>query len=282
VRFSLIMATMGRPKEATAFITLLRRQTFTGFELIVVDQNDDDQLAEICRALHPGFPVHHVRSSVKRLSHARNVGMRFCSGEIVAFPDDDCMYPEDLLLSVHRSFLNDPQIDVLTGTAVSPSGSLGSGRWSKTSGDIRLETVWTSAIAFNLFIKAPLLRKLQGFDENLGVGARFGSCEETDLVIRALKAGARAVYDPSKAVIHPDKRLTPVAIARAYDYGAGMGYVLRKHRIKPSTYIVFFVRPLGGVIVSLARLRVSAAKYYWNTLRGRLYGFVAFAAEVLG
>jgi glycosyltransferase involved in cell wall biosynthesis len=279
VRFSLIMATMGRTEEVVAFMTSLQRQSFTDFELIVVDQNDDDRLADICRRFQAVFPVHHHRSSVKRNAHARNAGMPFCTGEIVGFPDDDCLYPEDLLLSVHQSFLRDPRLDVLTGTAMSPSGGLSSGRWCKTPGEIGLDTVWTSVIEFNLFIKASLLDGLQGFDENLGIGARFGSSEGPDLVLRAIESGARAVYDPSKAVVHPDKSLTPAAIARAFGYGAGMGYVIRKHRIKPSIYMAFFVRPLGGIILNLARLRVSAATYYWNTLRGRAYGFRSFPAK---
>jgi glycosyltransferase involved in cell wall biosynthesis len=276
VRFSLVMATIGRTEEVAAFMTSLQRQSMMDFELIVVDQNDDDRLLDICRRFQAVFPVRREKSAVKRLSHARNVGIQFCTGEIVAFPDDDCVYPDGLLLSVHEAFLTDPDLDVLTGIAQSPSGGLGSARWNKSAGDIRMDTVWTSVIAFNLFIRASLLRELRGFDEDLGVGAPFGSCEETDLVIRAMLSGARAVYDPAKAVIHPDKSLTPVAIARAFDYGAGMGYVLRKHHIKPSIYMAFFVRPLGGVILNLAKLRISAAKYYWNSLRGRAYGFRSF------
>src|SRR4051812_647161 len=100
------------------------------------------------------FPIRHQRSSVKRLSHARNLGIQFCKGEIVAFPDDDCIYPNGLLLSVHQSFSTEPSLDVLTGTAVSPSGEPSSGRWSKSAGDIRVETVWTSVIAFSLFMRA--------------------------------------------------------------------------------------------------------------------------------
>ena len=278
MRFSLVMATMGRTEEVAAFMASLQRQSLADFELIVVDQNDDDRLVDICRRFKALFPLRHERSRVKRVSHARNVGIEFCTGEIVAFPDDDCIYPDNLLRSVHDSFIAYPDFDILSGSAVSAAGRPGSGRWTKAAGVIQLDTVWTSVIAFSFFIRAPVLRNVGGFDEDLGVGARFGSCEETDLVIRAMLSGARAVYDPSKAVIHPDKTLTPVAITRAFDYGTGMGYVMRKHRVKPSIYMTYFMRPLGGVVLSLAKLRIPAARYYWNTLRGRLHGFRSLPA----
>jgi glycosyltransferase involved in cell wall biosynthesis len=273
MRFSLIMATVGRTVEVREFIGALQKQIFTDFELIVVDQNGDDRLVDLCREFSTSFPVHHYRSPVRRNAHARNLGIAYAQGEIVAFPDDDCVYPPDLLQSVDEAFRREPRLNILTGASVCPTGERSSGRWFTTAGPISQANVWTSVIEFNLFVQAGLLRALRGFDENLGLGSPFGSCEGPDLVLRGMAGGARAVFDPSKKAIHPEKVLTPVAVARAFDYGAGMGYVMRKHRVKPSVYLTYFIRPFGGFLLNVAKLKPSAARYYWNSLRGRLCGF---------
>ena len=108
----------------------------------------------------------------------------------------------------------------------------------------------------------------------LGVNAKFGSCEETDLAIRIIQAGGEGYYDFSLHVIHPDKALTKISLKRAFAYGTGLGYVLRKHKVRLKTTLKFLVRPAGGIVVSLLKGNVLAMSYYWETLRGRLSGYL--------
>lgn len=274
MRFSLVTATVGRIDELRELLNSLATQNFKDFELIVVDQNDDDRLVPILSAFSALNP-RHIRCPTRALSLARNLGLAHCTGEIVGFPDDDCLYPSETLAIVDTCFTNDRAISLLSGPAVSSNGMLSSGRWSNVSGPITIPKVWTSVIAFNLFIRRDMLSMIGGFDEALGVGARFGSAEETDLTIRVIRAGGKAVYDPCLQVIHPDKRLTPVAVTRAFSYGAGLGRVLRKHSIAKPIASQFFVRPLGGILLGLARFRPLHVRYYWKTLEGRLYGYFA-------
>jgi len=273
MRFSLVVATLGRTEDLRALFASLADQTIRDFEVILVDQNHDDRLVPIVVDFAGRLDIRHLRSPVRCLSHARNVGLLECRGAIVGFPDDDCLYPPGVLALVDARFAADPTLDMLTGPAQSPTGGLGSGRWAATSGPITLETVWKTVIAFNLFVRRDLLQRIGGFDDDLGVGARFGACEETDLAIRGIKAGAKGFYDTELRVVHPDKRLTPAAVARAFNYGTGTGRVLRKHDISTRIVLTFFVRPLGGVVQSLLQLRAQNALYYWRTLRGRAAGY---------
>jgi glycosyltransferase involved in cell wall biosynthesis len=269
------MATAGRVTEVDAFLRSLAKQA-TDFEVIVVDQNSDDRLAGVIEGFLDLFPICHVRSPVQQLSHARNLGLTRCRGEFIGFPDDDCVYLDGFLASVDAIFRADPRLDALSGISVSECTKQGSGnRWRMERGPVALDTVWTSAISFNLFLRKHVIDRLGGFDETLGIGCRFGSGEETDLVVRALQAGATMIYDPALAVVHPDKSLTPIAVARAFSYAAGTGYVLGKHKFPLKTLLPFVVRPAGGLALSLATLRASHVEYYWKTLQGRLYGFVA-------
>ncbi|HJS86566.1 MAG TPA: glycosyltransferase family A protein [Acetobacteraceae bacterium] len=274
MRFSLVIATLDRTDELAALLGSLAAQSFKDFELIIVDQNADDRLVPTLAAF-PSLRIRRLRCSVRALSLARNYGLAQCNGDLVGFPDDDCLFPPGTLTAVDAAFRADAALALLSGPAVSPDGALGSGRWSPVSGPITVATVWTRVIAFNMFIRRDTLSSVGGFDETLGVGARFGSAEETDLAIRVIQAGNKAFYDTNLHVIHPDKRMTRAAIARAFSYGTGLGRVLRKHRVATHVASQFFVRPTGGILLSLARLRPLDALYYWKTLQGRLSGYFA-------
>jgi glycosyltransferase involved in cell wall biosynthesis len=279
MRFSLIVATKGRSAEVGTLLETVLAQGPVTAEVIVVDQNGDDRLVPVLSPYQARLPLAHLRSSIANANNARNLGLRHARGEIVCFPDDDCLLPEGVLARADAAFAADPALAVLTGPAASPDGGLGSGRWRQESGAITLANVWTSVIEFNLFLRRDLALALGGFDEALGPGTRFGSAEGNDLVARAIRAGHRAHYDAALRIVHPDKRLTEVAAARARLYGAGLGLTLRRHAPGAGTWLPFLIRPLGGIAVSLARFDGLAARYYAETLRGRVDGLLSGEAS---
>jgi glycosyltransferase involved in cell wall biosynthesis len=275
MRFSLIVATRGRTRELTELFDSLLAQGRgrEALEVIVVDQNGDDRLAPVIAAHVDRLTLVWRRSAVANACHARNLGLREAKGAIVAFPDDDCLYPPGVLDQVEARFAAEPDLAVLTGPAASPAGGLGSGRWRQEAGPITAANVWTSVIEFNLFLRREVALALGGFDERLGPGTPNGSAEGNDLVLRAVRAGHRAAYDPALRIVHPDKRLTDVARERAERYGRGLGFVLRRHRVPPPVWLPFLVRPLGGMALAAARGRLGDAGYYWGSFSGRLRGF---------
>jgi glycosyltransferase involved in cell wall biosynthesis len=275
--FSLIVATRGRSAELGALFESVLAQAPVEAEVIVVDQNGDDRLAPVLAPFLGRLPLSHLRSPVANANHARNLGLRRARAPLVAFPDDDCIFPPGVLARVAAAFAADPALGVLTGPAASPEGGLGSGRWRERSGEITLANLWTSVIEFNLFLRRDVALSLGGFDEMLGPGTPFGSAEGNDLVARAVRSGIVARYDSELRIIHPDKRLTPVAVERAALYGAGLGVALRRHGT-PTTILSFLLRPLGGIALSLARGQWLAARYYGATLRGRMRGLVTASA----
>jgi glycosyltransferase involved in cell wall biosynthesis len=275
MRVSLIVATRGRSAELATLFDSLLAQNVAPLEVIVVDQNADDRLAPVLERFRDRLALRHLRSPIANANNARNLGLRHATGGIVGFPDDDCWLPDGVLARVCAAFDADPRLQVLTGPAASPEGGLGSGRWRTDAGPITLGNVWTSVIEFNLFLRRETALALGGFDEALGPGTRFGSAEGNDLVARAIKAGRAARYDPALRIVHPDKRLTPVAAARAGLYGAGLGVALARHAPGIATWAPFLIRPIGGMLLAALRLRGLEARYYAATLAGRLRGFLA-------
>lgn len=274
-RFSLIVATVDRDRDLAILLESVLAQGRADLEVIIVDQNSDHRLDGVLAPFRERLPLAHRRTGRRHANAARNLGLTVARGDIVAFPDDDCVLPPGVLDRVDRAFVDNPDLAVLTGPAMAPGGGLGSGRWRTTGGETTLANLWTSVIEFNLWIRRDVALDLGGFDEALGPGTPFGSAEGNDLVARALRSGRRALYDPTLRVIHPDKRLTETAAARAKLYGAGLGAVLRRHAPGVAVWLPFLVRPCGGLLLSLARLDRLGARYYAETLRGRIGGFLS-------
>jgi GT2 family glycosyltransferase len=275
VKFSLVLATLGRTAEVARFLGALNEQSYRDFELIVVDQNPDDRLVALLEPFSTRFVIKHLRSE-RGLSRARNVGLTRVSGDVVAFPDDDCWYPADLLAYVRDQLAGVPAVDGITGRSIDEQGNESAFRFSTSAGVVDRISVWQEAISYTIFLRRGVVDRVGGFDEELGVGAgtRFGSGEETDYVVRALAAGARVLYQPGLAVHHPHPELNIDSriIQRAYSYGCGMGRVLTKHQYPFWFKARAVVRPLGGGIVSLARLNLPKAMLHWRRCVGRMSG----------
>lgn len=274
MKFSLVLATVNRTRELASFLESLARQTYRDFELIIVDQNLDNRLIPICRAYQEKFPIIHLRSEAG-LSRARNVGLYHATGEVIAFPDDDCIYPRDLLERVAGFLSVHPAVDGITGCAVRNDGRPCCGRWDRQSGFLNRWNVWIRGISITLFLRRKVIEDIGYFDESLGVGANtpWGSGEETDLLLRALSRGYSVFYDPTLKVIHPDKMLDASTVVRARSYGRGMGRVMRKHGYPIWYWFYYLLRPLGGAILAIIMGRFRKASYHWETLLGRYEGY---------
>lgn len=273
--YSLILCTRGRTREPERFLDSLARQTYRRFELIVVDQNDDDRVIRALARVELDRPVLHLRTR-PGLSHARNQGLCRARGEIVAFPDDDCWYAPELLSQVWQTLGAHPSWDGVTGMAVDERGRPSTGRWARRAGLLTRYNCWWRGVSFTLFVRRHVVERVGQFDETLGVGAQspWGSSEEMDYILRALDAGCRIVYCPSLVVghAHPLGRLDDKAIARAYRYGMGVGRVLRTRRLPVWFRLFMAARSAAGVPWSLLRGRPDEARYHWATFRGRARG----------
>src|SRR5436190_5169595 len=190
--FDLVVATVGRTAELERFLASLEAQTHRDFRVLVVDQNMDDRVAPLLdgRAVHLRSPV--------GLSHARNVALPHVEADVIAFPDDDCVYPPDLLERVAARLAN---LDGVTGREP---------WWTTPAATLTRDNLWNRAISFTIFLRRQLVERVGAFDERLGLPS--SSAEEIDYLIRALDTGARVAYDPTLVVMHPQKLVELAAV----------------------------------------------------------------------
>lgn len=278
MKFSLVLATIGRTEEVRTFLHALDVQVYRNFELIVVDQNRDDRLVPLLKQYHDRFCIIHMRSA-PGLSKARNLGLRSVTGEVVSFPDDDCWYDNNLLETAVRYLANQPDLAGITGRSIDDAGREVNGLFRKTVARLDRSNVWECAISYTIFLRRTAVAQVGGFDETLGVGAgtMWGSGEETDLLLRVLDAGMRIQYLPDFTVRHPDARhqVGKRSLNRAYLYGCGTGRVLQRHEYHWGYKARFIVRPLLGVLLKSSQLKPGEALRHVCTAAGRFRGIIS-------
>ena len=196
------------------------------------------------------------------LSRARNAALPHVRADLVAFPDDDCVYADDLLERVARRFGEEPGLGGLTGRAPD------SASWKRDPATLTRGNLWNRAISFTIFLRRTVVKRVGQFDETLGLPSSSG--EEIDYLIRAVDKGVRIEYDPSILVAHDQK---PDADAFGVREGASLGYLLRKHGYPKATVARMLIRPAGGVVVALAHRDRRRARFQLDTLQGRLRGY---------
>jgi GT2 family glycosyltransferase len=263
--FDLVVATVDRAPELARFVASVQGQGYPHARLIVVDQSAEP----VPDDASSGPDLLRLRAE-RGLSRARNTALPHLSADLVAFPDDDCVYPPGLLARVADRFRQDASLDGLTGRAEDASGRA-SASWKTEAATLTDQNLWNRAISFTIFVRRALVDRVGAFDERLGLGSGEPWCsgEEIDFLVRALRAGARIEYDPSLVVVH-DVRANDPSIG--YRDGSSIGYLLRKHGYPARTIARMLVRPVGGALVSLLRLDADGARFHLATLRGRISG----------
>jgi glycosyltransferase involved in cell wall biosynthesis len=253
VTFDLVVATADRVDELDRLLDSLQRQTHRDLRVLVVDQNDDDRVAGVL-ARHQGLQVERLRAP-RGLSRARNEALPHVQADVVGFPDDDCIYPDDLLERIAARLESEPALDGLTGREPT---------WTIGAATLTRDNLWNRGISFAIFLRRDVVESVGAFDEGLGLPASSG--EEIDYLIRAVDAGARIEYDPSLVVEHPAKDVALAAMG-ARD-GASIGYILRKHGYPLRVVTRMLVRPAAGIVLDPRR-----ARFHLETARGRLRGY---------
>lgn len=275
MKFSLILATVGRSEEVARFLASLDAQDYRDFELIVIDQNDDERLTPLLKVYRDRFKFLHVRSA-RGLSRARNVGLKLAGGDVIAFPDDDCWYPAGLLAKVAGVLESDSGIDGVTGRFTDGDGRT-EGRWLDRSMPLNRYNIWRGAISFSIFLRRRVVDAVGQFNDSLGVGAGtpWGASEETDYLLRSLQHGFKLKYLHDLVLHHPVKTVhfDEGACNRQQKYEAGIGRVMRMNDYPFWYFPAACLRTCCGIVLALARGDLPRARFKYVSVMARMRGW---------
>jgi glycosyltransferase involved in cell wall biosynthesis len=274
--FSLIVATKGRTSELARLIHSIDGQSGVDYELIIVDQNDDDRLMPVIQLSTNMQNIRHIKCGTG-VSRARNLGMEHARGKIISFPDDDCWYPPGVMREVADWFNSNWSYDILSLDSRDANGERSGNRWIVSSCDLNSITVYKISVGYGFFMRSNETTRGVRYDEGIGPGSgtQYIGGEDTDFFLELMKRGARGRFQAKWHIGHPRKdiKMANVSTERIYNYGKGAGFVQRKHRLTWH-WIALVVFDLGRAIRYLLFGRRKQASLMFQHLRGVISGFL--------
>jgi GT2 family glycosyltransferase len=207
VRVSVVVPTCSRSERMMRLLDALAAQDIGElFEVVVVDDVSKDDTVGRLRAAAPSqpFSLVVVESEVNTgPAGARNRGWRKAKGELIAFVDDDCV-PDPGWLREITDAMDDGgdagngggPADITVGRTRPPEDQLHLIGPFSSYLDLEHNRSFSTC---NVAYRRQVLERMDGFDE---VNFRYPNGEDTDLGLRAVKAGYRDVYVPGALMWH--------------------------------------------------------------------------------
>jgi cellulose synthase/poly-beta-1,6-N-acetylglucosamine synthase-like glycosyltransferase len=207
--------------------------------VIVVDRNRP--LFEALEGASWPMPLRVIESPGSGLSAARNAGWRSVTSPLVAFIDDDAIASPVWLRELVAA-ADDFEADIVGG-AIEARWTGGAPGWfspllgwvvgcSYEGMPVEVARV-RNVIGCNMLFRRELLERLGGFDITLGrTNNGLAGCEETELCIRANRAGATVVLIPGASVaqiLPADRRRFGYAVKRGWDEGRSKRMLVALH-----------------------------------------------------
>lgn len=95
-----------------ACLDSLLKQTYSNFEIIVIDDGSTDNTATVLQKFshHQNIRLHHQVNS--GISATRNQGLKLASGEFICFIDSDDYIAPNYLEALFAPFIQNPEIDI--------------------------------------------------------------------------------------------------------------------------------------------------------------------------
>lgn len=230
--FSLVIATLNRDKDIKYCLDSIRNQIFKDFEVIIVDQSENNKTEEVVNSCGVQNII-YKKVSFKGLSRARNEALKYVNGQYICLIDDDAYYQNDYLRNANEHFHATGSKIILSGkmwNAIEKKEFVKYGKLSEGKALTYRELVrYCPSPA--LIIPRMLIEKIGGFDETFGVGAKYGAAEETDFVYRGKKEGFEVFFYSDLMVNHPHQyaAIRSNDLQKVYSYAYGTGAMFAKN-----------------------------------------------------
>ncbi len=187
---SIVLPTYNRAAKVGKAIESVLGQTYSDFELIVVDDGSTDNTEQVVNGYHDKRIIYHRMAENGGQARARNCGMEIAQYDYIAFEDsDDLWRPQKLERQMDAMLNAKPSVGLVYHKL---RYDLGEGRCitlpdekiadEKKSGDIYAQLLWDNLIDMpTILVKKECVRTVGGMDET------FRSLEDYDFALRVAK-----------------------------------------------------------------------------------------------
>jgi GT2 family glycosyltransferase len=281
-KLSVCVVTYERTEFLIRCLRSLQEELSDDSEVIVVDASATDH-GEPARAVHPSVIYVHAPELAGWMTRSRNEALRWVSGDIVSFLDDDVVVRDGWEAGVRAAFA-DETVDAIAGRTF--NGLPGEERYAGPIGRLLADGTLTDGFASrpegrmvevdhgigaNMSFRRSILATLGGFrDDYPGTALR----EDTDLFLRVRAIGGRAVFATDAAVDHlPAPHVRGARFDTRYKlYGRRNHMVLlaRNEGIRSAMLRRWMLGQLRGV--SAATGAAAKARRFGVTILGLAWG----------
>ena len=269
MRYSFIIPVYNRSDELDELLDSLTRQTFTGFEVLVVDDGSSVPCREVAEKYAPLLDIHYYYKPNSGPGQSRNYGAERSRGEYLIILDSDCFLPSDYLQHVedelraapadafggpdraHPSFTPMQKAINYSMTSFFTTGGIRGGRR-------KMDKFYPRS--FNMGIRSEVYRRLGGF-----AAMRFG--EDIDFSLRICAAGCSTRLFPGAWVYH--KRRTDLKKFFKQVHNSGIARI-NLYKRYPSSLKLVHLLP-AAFTVGMAVLLLASPFCPWTLLPIALY-----------
>ncbi|MFA4855195.1 MAG: glycosyltransferase family A protein [archaeon] len=195
---SIVVPAFNAEKTIGKCLESLSRQSFKGYETIVVDDGSRDKTGEIAESFR-GTRVLTEKNAGPAV--ARNNGAKSAKGEIVVFTDSDCIAEPNWLEEMLKPFA-DKMVAGVQGRYKCRQKELVARliqleieqRYEKMRRQKSIDFIGSYSAAY----RKSIFEKLKGFDTSYPMA----SGEDTDFSFRVHEAGHQMIFNPNAIVYH--------------------------------------------------------------------------------
>jgi glycosyltransferase involved in cell wall biosynthesis len=234
-------------------IASILQQTFTDFELVIVDDFSSDNTGEMIKSFKDKRIIYLKNEQWLGITRSRNACIRHANGEYLFFTDGDCIVSKDW---IEQGLKNLKDCDCV---GVEGKTYYVSKNYQPTFSDHSCESHAGDYMTGNVAYKKTAVIKIRGFDE------RYTCHEDRDFGLRILQFG-KIHFNANMLVYVQQQTLTP------------REYVKRSNAIKNRVYLFKrfhdtrciawrFVDPISlGMIIFPALVFTSLLSYRFRTI----------------
>jgi len=298
--FSCIIPVYNRPGEIKDLLSSLLSQTYTQFEVVVVEDGSTLRCDELVTSFSQDLSIRYFYQENTGQGFARNFGMQQAKGDFFVILDSDVILPSSYFEALEKAIAA-RSLDAFGG----PDAAASDFSPLQKAMDFAMTSFWTTggirgklknpaayqARGFNMGVSRRVFEQLGGFlDPNRG--------EDIEWSIRIKKAGFRMELVSEAFVYHKRKNTLLSFAKQAFSFGRNRVNVSRFHpeAIKlvhalPSFFLLFLISlAVNLIFIQLLLLPHLLMLGIWATLvlsqatlqyRSPLVGALALATSVV-